>query len=322
MKVLIIGLGSIGKKHFHSLHKYKERFNLDIFRYNTGLNKDNVNESFDIEGFPSLASALQQKPDCAIIANPTSLHVNTSIACAKYGIPFFVEKPLSHSYENVPQLLNIVQTKKLVTQMGLCLRYHPGLIALKKIIQSHQLGKTYDFSISCESFLPKWRPWQDYRNSYSARQELGGGVVLDLIHELDYAHWLFGDFERIKSITSRVSNLQIETEDTAKIIIQTINNVLGNISLNYHRKIPRRKIRVNFENGSAILDLITNHLELSTINNTENITYEIDNNYIFDRQMSDFLENILKNQASDHDIFEGSKVLKYALYIKEEGRVI
>jgi len=321
MKVLFIGLGSIGTRHYNCLKKIKDKYNLEFISFKTNMNKDNIQNHEDIKYFYNIEEALMEKPNCAIVSNPTSRHIESAIKCAQNDIHLFIEKPLSNSLENIEKLTTLVEKKKLITLMGCNLRYHPGLIELKNIIQISQFGKVYDFDIAVGSYLPQWRPWQDYSNSYSARKELGGGVVLDLIHEIDYSYWLFGEFGKFKSYVEKVSNLNIETEDIAKIIIRTKNHSLGTISLNYYRRIPQRRISVNFEEASVILDMVSNKLTIESSNTTVK-AYEVDRDYTYEIQMKAFIDNIIQTKQPENSIFEGLKVLKYAINIKQGEDII
>lgn len=318
MKILFIGMGSIGTRHYNCLKKYKEQHNLEFISYKTNLNKDNKNKEEDIQYFDTLESALLQEPDCAVISNPTSIHIETAIKCANIGLHMFIEKPLSNTLTEVDKLIEIVKEKNLITLMGCNLRYHPILIDIKNIITSMDLGKGYDFNICAGSYLPDWRPWQDYTKSYSAKKSLGGGVLLDLIHEIDYTYWLFGEFIEVKSLVEKISDLDIETEDCAKILVKTKKS-LGTISLNYYRRNPERKIYINFEKGSIIADLVKNELIIENVNGITTKKYEVDRNYTYEKQMEHFLEAILNKSNTENDVNTGLKTLKYVLHIKKEG---
>jgi predicted dehydrogenase len=207
--------------------------------------------------------------------------------------------------------------------MGCNLRYHDALIDLRNLIQTNKLGRVYDFDISVGSYLPDWRPWQDYTQSYSAKEELGGGVVLDLIHEIDYAYWLFGEFTKSKSFVGKISDLKINTEDIAKIILQTANQCMGTISLNYYRRIPERKIAANFEYGSILLDLIKSQFTIYYADDhCEVKNYQIDRNHMYERQMKYFIESVIHKKETQNNILEGLKVLEYALNIKQGKDII
>lgn len=322
MKILFIGMGSIGQRHYRCTKEISNNNDFEFISYRTGLNIDNKFGPDDVRFYDTLEGALMEKPDCAIISNPTSMHVDTAIRCAKEGIHLFIEKPLSHSLDRIDDLINIVQKNKLITQIGCNLRFHPAIIELRNLIKSDVLGRLYDFDISTGSYLPDWRPWQDYRNSYSAKKALGGGVILDLIHELDYAYWLFGSFISLKSIKDKVSLLDIETEDIAKIIVRTEHGCLGTISLNYYRCVPERMINVNFEKGSIKVDLITGIIYFYYKDGrTEIKKHCIERDYMYIEQMRYFIDSVKNRKQTENDLAEGVKVLDYALKIKQ-GRDI
>jgi predicted dehydrogenase len=319
MKILLVGMGSIGARRYHALKKLKDEYGITFLCFRTNLNRDNTRTFDDIEYFDDLDRALAARPACCVISNPTSLHIKTAIACARTGASLFIEKPLSHNLHGVRDLLSIVDRLSLITHIGCDLRFHPGLTDVKEIVESSRYGKAYDFDISCGSYLPEWRSWQDYRQSYSARKALGGGVVLDLIHEIDYAYWLFGDFVSVKSLVGYQSNLGIETEDVAKIIAKTSGDIFGSISLNYYQRPAERKLKIVCERATVRLDMINNSLSVEGPSDGYVNNYSIQSGSLHDMQMTYFMDCVANNRRSNNDIGEGLKVLEYALKIKKAG---
>jgi predicted dehydrogenase len=265
-----------------------------------------------------LDTALAVEPDIAFITNPTSLHIETAITCAKAGCHLFIEKPLSDSLAGVDELLTLVERNNLITYIGCQLRFHPVLQHIASLLQQNTIGELYSYRGYSGSYLPHWRPEQDYRNSYSADPNMGGGVVLDLIHEIDYAYWLFGDTVDIRSWIGQVSDLEIDTEYVAEIILETETGVVGQIHLDYYRPTARRTIEITGSSGTIRGDLIDGRVRISTNHTTETEEFDFERNDLYERQLDSFLSHIQSGTPCKNDLREARRVLEIALEIKTD----
>ena len=313
MKILIIGLGSIGKRHLNILKNMNKKINIIALRSDRNAKKID-----GAKNYYNLQNALKEKPDIAFITTPTSLHIKYATKCAKAGCHLFIEKPLSHNQKDIKELINIVKKNNLITLMGCNMRFNPVIKKLKEKIYELDLKNIYSYRINCGSHLPDWRPNRDYKKTYSAKKEMGGGVILDLIHEIDYAYWLFGEIENLKSYSDHISNLKINTEDFAEIILKNKNNIIGNIHLNYYRLNAKRYIEIIAKDLLIEADLLNGKLNINYKN--KNVTYDFDfkRNYMYEKQMKYFLNCIKKNKKTFNDIKEGYKILKIALKAKKD----
>lgn len=214
-RLLLVGYGSIGKRHLRIARASLPDADIRILRHH--LNDDPVELANG--SFGTLEDALAFQPQAAIIANPAPFHVNTAMALADIGCHLLVEKPLSDCLTGVADLLDRVRARQCILQVGYNLRYVPSLIEYRSRIAAGAIGNV--LSVRCEigQYLPTWRPDSDYRDTVSARSDLGGGVLLELSHELDYLRWVFGEIASVNARLSRQSALQIDVEDTAHIII-------------------------------------------------------------------------------------------------------
>lgn len=316
MKVMMVGLGSIGKRHVKIIKSLYP--DTDIYAYRSEKKEENTNKE-NIKFIYDINKAFSYKPDIAFITNPTSLHIDLALLAAENGCNLFIEKPLSNRLDNIEKLINLVKKKELITLMGCNMRFNSVILHIKQCIDEKLFGDVLSFNINCGSYLPEWRPWQDYTKSYSASKDLGGGVVLDLIHEIDYAKWIFGDFIKMRSIVDKISDLSIETEDYADIIVKTSRGIVGTIHLDYYRKISRREIEVVFKNGILIGDLINNTLSLISKEKNQVLNFNFDRNFMYEEQIKYFFECIRGQKKTFNDIEEGYNVLKLALKIKENG---
>ena len=137
----------------------------------------------------------------------------------------YIEKPLSNNLKGIQQLENLQKKFNLKILVGFQLRYHPGLILIKNLIKNKSLGKVYSVGSDVGEYLPSWHPQEDYKRSYASKKKLGGGVILTLIHEIDYLYWIFGEFKSVYATGGKFTKLKLNVEDTILGNIITKNNV-------------------------------------------------------------------------------------------------
>ncbi|MEE9437824.1 MAG: Gfo/Idh/MocA family oxidoreductase, partial [Saprospiraceae bacterium] len=203
MKVLIIGLGSIARKHISALQDFKPK-NLQLFALRSGRNSQSISRVTDIFDY---ATAYKISPDFIMISNNTSQHVKTILAVIEWGIPLFIEKPLSHTLNGIDQLFQKLIDHKTKSYIACNLR-HLEVIQYLKHDLLQKIERINEVNVYCGSYLPSWRPNVNFRKSYSSNEELGGGVHLDLIHEIDYTYFLFGKPVSKNSLFGKRSNLK------------------------------------------------------------------------------------------------------------------
>ena len=304
MKVLIIGLGSIAQKHIDAINKIDQSTSIYALRSNT--NSKSFTNIIDLYNLTEVPNDI----DFILISNPTSLHSKTILKVIDFNKPLFIEKPVFDSIINNEEIVRLIEKKNIKTYVGCNLRFHPALNFIKTYLNSGK-SKINEVNVYCGSYLPNWRPQQDYTKSYSANQKLGGGVHLDLIHELDYTIWLFGKPINYNSIKRKVSNLSIDTFDYANYNLSYPDfNV--SITLNYYRTSPKRHIEIVLENETLICDLLT-----STILNSENkiifTDNEFDSSKTYLNQMNYFIDNLKNEYIYMNNINESFEILKIAL---------
>ena len=198
LKILIAGLGSIGRRHLRNLVALGERDVVLLRSHRSTLPDEEIGE-FPAE--TNLAEALRKhKPAAVIIANPTALHLDVAIPAAEAGCHILLEKPVSDSLERLDILQQAAQKSGSKILVGFQFRYHPTLNKARELIQSGALGKVLTVHAHWGEYLPQWHPWEDYRQSYAARADLGGGVIVTLTHPLDYLRYLLGDVSSLWSL--------------------------------------------------------------------------------------------------------------------------
>jgi predicted dehydrogenase len=248
MKALVVGCGSIGRRHLTNLRALGVT---DLLAY------DPRPESFKDAGAQpcaSLEEGLKAGPNLVVITTPTSLHLEPAMAAARAGCHLFIEKPLAASLEGTAELAAEVSRRKLVALVGCNMRFHPGVAALRRLVRTGALGKIMWARALCASYLPEWRPSQDYRKSYSAHSAEGGGIILDGIHEIDYLLDILGPAKEVFCASGRLGGLEIESEDTAAILLRMKSGALSEIHLDFASRAYRRGCQISGSEGLAEWD--------------------------------------------------------------------
>lgn len=305
MKVLIIGLGSIAKKHISSLMELIPDVKIYAFRsVKNSANVLNVTNIYDFNDAPN-------DVDFIIISNPTSLHANAIEQILNFNAPIFIEKPIFDKIETNSSLVNLIQEKKLKTYIACNLRFHPAIVFLKNYLQNSN-KRINEVNVYCGSYLPEWRETTNYIDSYSAMSSLGGGVHLDLIHELDYSIWLFGYPLKHISVKRKVSQLQIDSMDYCSYNLFYENFNLS-ITLNYFRVKPKRQIEIVFEDDIFTCDLLNAIIK----NSNDQVVFEEKGfkvNHTYLRQMEYFIHHLKDDKPFMNNIIEAFYILKIALH--------
>jgi len=248
MKFLIAGLGSIGRRHMRNLIALGEK-NIVLYRTRKATMPDDELAGFPVE--TDLQEALKKhKPNAVIVANPTALHLDVAIPAAEAGCVILLEKPVSHSMERLDGLQTAVNKSGSRVLVGFQFRFHPGMIRAKQLIADGEIGRIISAHVHFGEYLPAWHPWEDYRKSYAARADMGGGVVLTQCHSLDYLPWLVGKVESVWGFVARLSDLEVDTDDTAKIALRFEGGALGSLHLDYNQQPPAHHFEIIGTKGS------------------------------------------------------------------------
>ncbi len=292
MKFLIAGFGSIGRRHFRNLLHLGEE---DILFYSTNqstIEKDEIS-GYVIES--NLDQALAHKPDAVIVSNPTSLHLDVAIPAARAGCHLLIEKPLSHDLERIDELSKILdQTGKKVL-LGFQFRYHPGLQLISKLLSEGEIGIPLSVRAHWGEYLPNWHPWENYQAGYSARADLGGGVLLTLCHPLDYLRWLFGEIKVVQGFLGSSGDLGLtDVEDTAEINLKFENEMIGSVHLNYNQRPPAHTLEIIGSEGTVYWNGIDGELKVFQASSGKWKDYPLplifDRNDLFLSEMAHFLD--------------------------------
>lgn len=309
MKVVFIGYGSIAKKHLNALKTIDPSFQFYAIRSNIIKQPENRDLIENLSSWDEMPNDI----DFIVISNPTSLHFNTLKIAVDYDVPIFLEKPPFHSLNNINTLLNKIATHKTKIYCGFTMKFHPLIQWVKENINPKEVIEVHCY---CGSYLPDWRKGEDYRTSYSAIKELGGGVHLDLIHEIDYLIWIFGTPLASMGLVRKNSELEIDTYDSATYLLEYESRVI-NITLNYFRKKSKRTLELVTKDDVILVDLIEGR-----IINSKNITLyetEISISDMYVNQMKYFLRNRLKEADFEINSLQDSlESLRLCLNVKDK----
>lgn len=316
MRILIAGLGAIGQRHARNLRAVcGDRLELLAYRrrrlphvITESLQRDDaqdVESALAVRSFTELDEALSLRPDAVFVCTPTSQHLDIAQRAADAGCHLFIEKPVSHTLEGVDRLQATVDAKGVVALVGCQWRFHPSVRRLRDEIRSGRLGVLRGAAIEYAEYLPDWHPYEDYRTSYAARADLGGGVVLTQIHDYDLACWLFGRPARVRASGGRVSDLELDVEDSVDATLEG-GTCPVRISQTFASKERRRVVSVVGDRGLLEVDLL-------------NVPgYE--RNQMFVDEVRHFVACIAGTERPLIPLQEGVEVLRVALAVKESMR--
>ena len=303
MKVLIIGLGSIALKHIKALQELYPSVVIYALRRKGEPSKGikGVVEVFDID------EITMDTLSFILISNPTAVHYQTIKEVIAYKKPLFIEKPLFGALsKEAKELITEVEKQEIPTYVACNLRYLECIAKTKELLANKRVNEV---NVYCGSYLPDWRPNVDFRKVYSANKEMGGGVHIDLIHELDYVYWLFGTPTCTQSFFSNKSSLNITAYDYANYLWE-YDDFSVSVVLNYYRRDSKRTLEILTDEGTYLVDLLKNNISYNDelVFQSSQLSLET-----YTAQMQFFVEEILNKQTKFNTFVEGYKVLKLCL---------
>jgi predicted dehydrogenase len=260
VKVLIVGLGSIGTRHLTNIKLLSPTAEIVVLRRHSSRDGDTPDGLETAHVVHSMDDALETCPDLAIVSNPASVHIQTAMSLAQADVDLFLEKPISDKMTGVDALLRECHERSLILMVGYNLRFCRPLQVLQRAVTDGRIGRVMRIRAEVGQFLPDWRPGADYRQGGSARRELGGGVVLELSHELDYVRWLGGDVRSVSAQLGHLSDLEIDVEDNAEIILEFESGIVGSVHLDMVERVPGRTCRVVGTEGTVVWDGSSNRV--------------------------------------------------------------
>lgn len=321
--LLIVGCGSIGQRHAKNAKSIGIK-NIMLFDINFERLRSFAEELGTDFYYTSFDELFENNPniDAAVIATPSALHIENAKFLAEKNINIFVEKPLSNNLNGVDELIGAINANNIVGMMGQSYRFHEGFLKLKNLLDDDVLGKIYHVNYYGGQYLPDWHPDMDYRTEYSARKELGGGVFLTTMsHVFDNIQWLFGDIINIINWKAKLSNLEIDVEDSAFSLIETDEKIIVNTFFDFLQRFQQHKMIITGEKGHIEADFIKNKIKICKKDSSSMITYDFDSNRRYVEELKNFV-NLVNNNINEHeiDISTGKRILK--LIIDSETKEI
>jgi predicted dehydrogenase len=320
MKFLIAGFGSIGRRHLRNLRSLGEE-DIVLLRSNHSTLPDD-----EIAGLPvetTVEAALAHRPDGVIISNPTALHLDVAIPAAEAGCALLMEKPVSHSLDRLNTLQAAVRRSGAAVLVGFQFRYHPTLQNAAALLAEGAIGTPLSARAHWGEYLPSWHPWEDYRQGYAARADLGGGVILTLSHPFDYLSMLLGKVRELWAFTSSSRGLELPVEDTAEIGLLFASGAVGSVHLDYLQQPPAHTLEVigsagtlRWNNADGALAVFrTGAQDWEIIHPPEGF----ERNWLFMEEMRHFIAAARGEAAPVCSLEDGIRALQLAVAARESA---
>jgi len=336
MNILILGLGSIGQRHLRNINNLNGKFNFFAVRkkfitpaldVKNKVIKTDLRKKYKIKYLKNLSQILKDKIkiDAAFICTPSNYHIKEAIWLLKNNINIFVEKPLGSNLIKLSTLKRILDQKtNLKNMMGYQLKFNPIIKKISYLLKKRTVGKLNNIFIHHGEHINDFHPYEDYRISYAARKDLGGGVILCQIHEIDYILYLFSDY-KIKILNSyhtRISNLKINVEDTVVsnfILSRKNSKAICTMHLNFFERPKKRSIQIIGEKGKINADLNSGNIFVHRNSSKKVFKFKFDRNKIFKNQVKYFINCIKNGKKIDrkYDLKNGIKSLELAMKLKD-----
>ncbi len=320
MKFLIAGSGSIGRRHIRNLRAMGEH---DILLYRTHQSSlpDDELAQFPME--TDLWAALAYQPDAVIISNPTAEHLNVAIPASAAGCHLLIEKPVAHDLERIALLEHNIDETHARILVGFQFRFHPVLKQIKQLLENESLGRVISAQVHWGEYLPAWHPWEDYRTSYAARDDLGGGVVLTLSHPFDYLRWLIGEVSQVSAQVQHISDLEIAVEDNAEIFLGFENGCVANVHLDYYQQpaehwlsITTTRGNIRWNNASGVAEIYHEGFGWSRLEPPS----DFERNALFMAEMDHFVNLVQGKEDSFCTLQDGKRALEIALAVHASSK--
>ena len=320
MKILIVGCGSIGKRHIKNLKSFLKGNILAC-----DLNESRlvyVRKKYGIDTYKDYDKALSRNVDCVIVCTPTSTHVNLARKALAASCHVFIEKPLSDKMEGVDELIRLGKKNNKIISVGYNLRFDKCLRKVKEWLNTQEIGKVVSVNAHFGYSFLKRKPDEDYREDYAGKTSMGGGVILDVSHEIDYLMWLIGEAEEVFCYSSKVSQLDIDIEDLAEIFLKFKNNVISSIHLDFIQLPYHRFCRIIGRNGIIDWNFAKGIAKLYNVEKDKWKIYRGDKdwNIMYLEEIKHFIKCVEGKEKNFLDGKTGKKVLEVALTAKKSSR--
>lgn len=318
---LVAGCGSIGQRHLRNLR------GLGVTRLAAcdpdAARTAEVAAELGIPTFAEYRAALAAtSPDVVFVCTPPSLHVDQARQAVAAGAHVFIEKPLASSLDGVDDLIASARAAKRVCQLGYNLRFDSGLKLVHDLVARGQIGRVLWARAEYGQYLPDWRPGRDYRSSYSAQRRLGGGVLLDVSHELDYVMWLLGRPTQVVGMAGRVGALDVDVDDCATVLLRFPGGAQADVHVDFLQRDYSRSCKLAGEQGTIVWDFGAKEVRLFDAHkgSWEVRPYPDGPNDMYVAEVRDFLRCVDGGFEPVVDLAQGRAVLELALHAECGGK--
>ncbi len=334
MKILIVGLGSVGQRHVRILRKIFKN-NISLFVLNSSRNNIVIKDNFKTLKVNSLSDYYNLKKiniseikknniNVAFICNPTNLHLKTAYDLLKVNCNLLIEKPLSAFEElnNIKKLIKFSKKKKLVVQVGYQLRFHPGIKIVKNIIKNNELGEVFDGYFHFGEYFNSLRKWEKFSDSIVSKKKFGGGVLGAHSHHLDLAMFLLGKLKCKYSLLTNSNNFKIDVEDCCKIILTNSKNKNFLFNMNFLDDPQENSFILNFKKGSLKWNYIENTVLIKKYKDSKIKKIKFNNFYrndLFEKQTKNFFSKIKKKNYKNQSFVDGFEIMKLINEIRKKN---
>jgi predicted dehydrogenase len=316
-KILFVGLGGAGQRHLRifkgllteetEFSAYRSTGKTPLLNTDFSVNKNSsLNEKYNLKLFNTLEEALDNNPDLIVISTPSSLHFDTAMKAAKRKINIFIEKPFSHNLGGFEDFKELILKNELFFFISFQRRFHPHLRKIKEVISKGGLGKIISAVFNVSTYVPEWHPYEDFNELYACKNNLGGGVLLTEIHELDLCYWYFGLPEYVYCAGGNYSEVKLDVEDTVHVTLK-YKDFATQVNLCFMQKYNRRDLYIAGTKGYIEWNMYGNRLIVNKYECDDKEIFsdpENTNDAMFLSQTSYFLEEFTQ---SDKTYLEAAK---------------
>ncbi len=320
MRILIVGCGSIGKRYLKAFKKIKQVKVIPCDPRKEVLKKVAGNYNLT-EFYKDIKEVNLERIDGMVVCTPPHTHIPIALEGARADCHLLIEKPISNNLDGIEELIQLVKRKKLVLGVAYCLRYHPNLRRIKRMLEEKVIGNVLVGKIHGGQYFPDYRP--DYRQIYFAKRKMGGGVLSDFAtHSLDYIQWLMGKVGELFCFCDKLSDLEIETEDTAEIFLRFENKSIAEVHSNCFQRDYSSRCELIGNSGTIVWDCVKNEVRLFRADKKEweTFTDKCERDDLFNFQASNFINSIKGKETLSVSGESGMKTLKVVLAAYESAK--
>ena len=326
MRIIVVGCGSIGLRHIANLLNLGTN---EILACDTSSERRSlVKSKYGLSTFATLRDALQSSVEAALICSPTYTHVPLARNVLEAGLHVFVEKPISNTLDGVPELIDLAERNHRILLIGHNMRFDPSIISLRELVNQNRIGRIFAAYAQGGHYLPQWRAEQDYRTVYSGHKEQGGGVTLDYLHDFDYLRWILGEAREVFCIADKLSDLDIDSEDHAVILMRMETGAFATLQADYLRRRKWRSLELVGEKGIVKWEASGKSPQLSRITlaySNEDVEKiyeaEVDLNQEYEAEMKHFVACLEGREKPKIPGVEGMRSLALALAAQRSNKL-